>query len=71
MQHLKIKLLKEIIIIIYLKNNIFYNGEEDFTNNIKQLAKKEILPYSLMKYLMKYIEELELVSNLLKEKDKE
>lgn len=65
------KLLKGIIIIIYLKNDIFYNAEEDFINNIKQLAKKEILPYSLMKYLMKYIEELELISNLLKEKDKE
>lgn len=65
------KLLKEIIITTYLKNNIFYNPEEEFINNIKELAKKEILPYSLMKYLINYIEELELVLEILEENNKD
>lgn len=53
-----IKLIKEVIINIYLKNNIFYNSEIDLKENIEHITRKEILPYSLMKYLLKYIEDI-------------
>jgi len=66
-----IKLIKEVIITAHSKKNIFYNSEEELIKNIEYLARKEILPYSLMKYLKKYIEDLEIISSVLNDENKE
>jgi len=60
-----LKIISEIVIIIHLKNNLFYNSENTLIKNIEYLSRKEILPYSLMKYLVKYIEDIELINTSL------
>ncbi|WP_300383756.1 tetratricopeptide repeat protein [Clostridium sp.] len=62
------KVIKQSIINIYLKNNIFYNSEKTLKENIEFIARKEILPYSLMKYLLKYIEDIKYSEEILENK---
>lgn len=64
-----LKIIQEIIIIIHLKNNLFYNSENTLIKNIEYLSRKEILPYSLMKYLVKYIEDIKFLNVSLDSED--
>ena len=63
-----VKIIKQSIINIYLKNNMFYNSEKTLKENIEFIARKEILPYSLMKYLLKYIEDIKYSEEIIDNK---
>lgn len=64
-----LKLIKEIIIKAHLKNNIFYNPDNTLIQNIDVLYKNNIIPYEFLRYLINYIEELNHLNKLLKEKE--
>lgn len=64
-----LKLIKEIIIKAHLKNNIFYNPDNTLIQNIDVLYKNNIMPYEFLRYLINYIEELNHLNKLLKEKE--
>ena len=59
------KLIKEIIIIAHLNNNLFYNPDNDLKANIDILFNKKILPYDLKFRINNYVDELKLINTLV------
>lgn len=54
-----IRLIQDIVRIIFLQKNLFYNGEESVCENMKLLVKKDIMPYGLMHMIEEYMRDIE------------